>query len=656
MNDFKSQVQVDLKGNLSASAKRMAGAVNSLVSSAGRDFRRLRSLSVSASNGIDRLGNRYTGLATSLGVGIAAKGVIDFDQKLRAIQTQAKLSDDATAALKQKMLDLANNPAVRLDVSQLVDGISNVVDLTGDIQFANDNMMNMGVAMRASGAAAPDIAKVVAALRKLDIKSPEQISAALAKLIEQGKQGSMPFKDMATELGTLASKFAALGYKGQGALDFLGAFMQTTQDTTNNSAETGTAIEAVINDLKNNGGKLQNSGIKLINEDGTRRSLDLVLSDILTKVSKVKDKVKQDSMLQDIFGIESQNAIAQLQADFNKNGKFTMLSDLMGASSDSNQMTQDAINNTHTMAAALDTLNSAFTRLANNNLSKPIQELADAIQSLDSDELERLFNIAATGATAAAGIWAVNKAVRGVAGGIRFAQGLRRGGRAGSRAASALSSAAATPVLVTNWPTGGGGAWGAGGEGRARGRGRISVRGGRAGRIGRLASRATSLVPRGVTRSLGSITGKASRLGRGIGPLNATLAAVNVGTAIANGDTRGAVGAGGNFAGAVAGGELGAAGGSLLGPIGTVIGGLIGAGLGGYLGEKAITGLYDKIMGKDSQDSSGNTDATDRNTAMLERHMKALHENTQAARDPRPSYNRRFVPNLDTGGMHGGQP
>jgi len=652
MTDFKSQVQVDLKGNLAASAKSMAGAVKSLVSNAGRDFGRLRSMSVSASNGIDRLGNRYTGLVSSLGVGIAAKGVIDFDRQLKDIQVQAGLTDDAAATLKQKLLDVANTPSVRLDVSQLVAGISSVVDLTGDIQFATDNILNMGISMRASGAAAPDIAKVVAALKKLDIKTPDQISAALAKLIEQGKQGSMPFKDMATELGPLASKFAALGYKGQGALDFLGAFMQTTQDTTTNAAETGTAINAVIADIQRNGAKLEQNGIKLINPDNTRKSLDLVLSDILTKVSKVKDKVKQDSILQSIFGEESRNAIAQLQADFNKTGQFTMLSDLMGVSADGNQMVQDAIDKTHTMAAAVDTLNSAFTRLANNNLSQPIQDLADAIQGLDSDQLEHIFNIAATGAAAAAGIWAVNKAVRGVAGGIRFAQGLRRGGSAGSRAASALSSAAATPVMVTNWPTGGG--FGGSGDLTSNRRSRRSLGGRSRSRLGRLASRAGSLVPRGVTKGLTSLGGKAGRLVRGVGPLGAALGAVDIGSSLIAGDTRGAAGAAGGFGGAIAGGELGAAAGTLLGPIGTVLGGLIGAGLGSYFGEAAINGLYDSIAGNEkpsSNDGQGNAETH----AALANLTKALHDNTRVQNQP--GRRRGFhAPQSDVGGLVGGAP
>lgn len=656
MSDFNSQVQVDLRGNLTAASKNMARAVSGLASSASRSFGRLNKAAVGVSNGIDRVGNKYTGLATGFATGALARGVINFGAILKDIQVQAGMTGDEAETLKQKLYDIANDEAVRVNPQELIAGLSTFIDLTGDMKYAEENLRNIGLAMRASSADSTAIAQTMNALRDIGISGSEDVKRAFELLIEQGKKGSVPFKEMANEIGPLATQMQNLGYSGQEALNFLGAFFMTARKGTGSTAEAATAIEGFFNALKSKGELLNAGGIKLFDAEGNSRDLDLILQDTFTALEKIKDPIKRNAKVYEIFGETGGKAIAKLQSDFAKTGKMTMLDDLMSVEATGNQIEQDAIDKTRSMAAAIETLNAGLSRMADDNLSEPIQELADAISGLSSEELENLFDIAATGVAVAGGIWAVNKAIRGTAAGVRLVQGLRGGTRAGGRAAGALASATATPVMVTNWPVGrGGGGYGYGADGGGNGKNgksrspRMRARGRFGGLIsmGAKASAATGLT---------SIGSKAGKFVRGAGPLATGLAVMNIGSAAVQGDGRGVAGATGSLGGALVGGKLGALGGSLAGPIGTAVGGVIGAGLGAYLGEEAITSLWDSLFSKENSQNSGNNEALERNNALLERQASAIEENTRVQGVMGRRQRRQQQRGDAAGVLEGGQP
>ncbi|NVJ90880.1 MAG: hypothetical protein HWE34_04440 [Methylocystaceae bacterium] len=629
MSDFESQVQVDMTGNLAAEAKRGERAIEGLSTRSTRAFNKMRWASMGLSSSIDKLGNRYTGLVTGGGIAIAAKGVVDFDAKLKDIEVQAGLTGEQIAALKQKLFEVAQNSNIRINPSQLMGAVDAIVEKTGDLDLAQNNLESIGLAIRAVGAEGRDIGAVVAGLKKLGVTEPDQVRLALEKLIEQGKAGAFTFKDLAAEAGPLMASLSSIGQTGMAAVNTLGALAQTTQMATDSASESSTAIQALIREIAVKGKNLEKKGITVFDPQAAAKGKEefLALDKIVRSIiEKSQGRVSRYGQL---FGEEAQKALKILGSDFQKTGGLGSLDQFMSVNADGTQIIADAASKTQTMTAAIDSLNGALTRAANDNLAQPIQQIADAINSLETDELNNLFDLAVTGVTAAGGIWAVNKAIRGTAAGIRMVRSIRGSSKGiGGAAANAMSAATAQPVIVTNWPNGFGTSGGTEAVNRNRkgrtGKGRF---GSRLGRLGKFAGRAGRAIP-----------GAAVALG-----------ALSMGSAALEGDTRGVVSGGGALAGGLLGAQGGAMAGALAGPIGAAVGAALGGGIGAWLGEEATSALFSSLFGKDGEQSSPETREQ---IEVMKQQTKALEENTRAQAQSGSSDRIRRHPDL--GGLEAG--
>ena len=213
------------------------------------------------------------------------------------------MTGDEAETLKQKLYDIANDEAVRVNPQELIAGLSTFIDLTGDMKYAEENLRNIGLAMRATGADSVAIAQTMNALRDIGVSGSEDVKRAFELLIEQGKKGSVPFKEMANEIGPLATQMQNLGYSGQEALNFLGAFFMTARKGTGSTAEAATAIEGFFNALKSKGELLNAGGIKLFDAEGNSRDLDLILQDTFTALEKIKDPIKRNAKVLSLIHI-----------------------------------------------------------------------------------------------------------------------------------------------------------------------------------------------------------------------------------------------------------------------------------------------------------------------------------------------------------------
>jgi len=626
MSDFESQVQVDMTGNLAAEAKRGERAIQGLSTKATRGFNRMRKASMGLSNAIDGLGNRYTGLVTGGGMALAARGIVDFDRRLKDIEVQAGLTGKQIDTLKGQLFSVAQDSNIRIDPTQLMGAVEAIVEKTGDLDLAQNNLESIGLAIRAVGAEGSHIGAVIAGLKKLGVTEPDEVRRALELLIEQGKAGAFTFQNLAAESGPLMASLASMGQKGMAAVRTLGALAQTTQMATDSAAESSTAIQALIREIAVKGKDLEKKGITVFDPQAAAEGREefLALDQIVRSI--IEKSQGRVSRYGKIFGEEAQKALKVLGADFQSSGDLVKLNEFLAVQSNGTQIVADAAAKTQTMSAAIDSLNGALTRVANDNMAEPIQQIADAINSLDTDELNNLFDLAVTGATAAAGIWAVNKAIRGTAAGIRMVRSMRGSskGVAGA-AANAMSAAAAQPVIVTNWPASFGTAGGMDtANNNRKGRARKS----------------------GVTTRLGRFAGRAGRIVPGAA---LAMGALSMGSAAMDGDVKGMASSGGAIAGGLAGAKGGAMVGAFAGPIGAAVGAAVGGGLGAWFGSEGVEALFSKMFGKEKE---GTSPEQKEMNAGLSKVAKALEDNTRAQHRPNSSDRARRHPDL--GGLEAG--
>jgi len=327
------------------------------------------------------------------------------------------------------------------------------------------------------------------------------------------------------------------------------------------------------------------------------RSVIEIVKDIISATDGDTSRISK------IFDGEAVRAFTGAIIEYNKTGGFASFDQFLNAKDDGSQLLKDSATNAKTTAAALTSLLTAGKRFADANLTKPIQDLASAIDNLDPEKLNSMIKTLGYGAAALGGLVVASKAIRTAAAARSLFSG--RKGSAAKAMAGAAGKAGATPVMVVNWPTDGGAGFGGDANGKSRkktkskfGRGRRGIigRGGRGlrglvSRGGQLLSRATGGLSKTAGQGLSKFAGRGTRLlGRAAGGLAIPLTALTYGSdlydANKKGDKKGIGTAVGGFGGTVAGAAAGAAIGSIVPLIGTAIGAIIGGIIGSYGGEK----------------------------------------------------------------------
>ena len=560
MSDFRSRVIVDLAGNLVRRSRAYTGAMRQFGRQSAGAIQPLRRTVAAAGRGLDSLANRYTALITGAAGAGAVRRVVQLDARLTQLGIQAGVSAEKVNELKERFFEIAQDPAIRIRPDQLIAGVEAIVERTGDLEFAADNLRNIGMAVRAAGATGQDIGALTAQLLKFDIVTNDQVLATLDTLVRQGKAGSFTLQNFAGQGERVSAAYAATGRTGPIAVREMGAVLQVIRSGTGSAEQAATAFEAVLRTLQNADKLeiLQGNGIQVFEPDqpGVMRSVASIMEDVIAATDGSAVKISQ------VFDGEAMRAFnAAIAAGHNPFAQF------MGIMGDGTQLTDDSQRAATTAAAAWDSLITTFERVADSNFAEPIQQMADALNSIDPETLGSLIKWGAGLGAAAVGLSAVSKGVRG----LRSLGGRRGGGGLGGMAG-------ATPVMVVNWPPGMGRAPGARsgpGGGAVAGAAGGAAAGGRFSRFtGRL----------GFAKRAGRLLSKAAL------PLTALFAAGDalITWADETASLEEKAGATGGGLGMVGGAAGGAALGTLVAPgPGTVIGGILGALLGEYGGSEA---------------------------------------------------------------------
>ena len=584
---LKTSLIIDLAGNIQTRARQYGSALGGLASRGRAAMRGLSSAAQLAGRGLDKLGNRYTALLGGGAAAIAVRGTMNIQEQLTRLGITADASDEIIKGLHNSILDAANAPDIRVDPSQILTAVESIMEKTGDLKFAQENIRNIGLAIQASGADGAAIGDIFAEFQKQGMSAKDAL-ASVDVLIAQGKAGAFTLKDLASLGPRVVTSYTALGRSGPRAMKEMGAVLQMIRMSTGSSEQATTAWEAMLRTFSDRKKVqfLEKQGGKLFNKDGSLRAANELMVEILKAAGNSRIN------LSDVFDAE---AIRAFNAIMDKVG-IDKLQELMRIEGDGTTVQRDSARAAATANAALQSLKTTWGKFADSNLSGPIQKVADALNAIEPGRLEtaldRAGKLAITlgGAVAAYKLINAGMTVRGWFSGGKKAGGA---GAAINSAAGGLSGGLAglklpLPVYVVNKQMSltrdamlgkdGGIVPDAGGAGKKRKGGKV-----RGGRWSRFAGRA------------GGMASAAYAAYEGYQILSDDQASV--------GDKAGAIAdAGGQALGGWAGGALGAKVGAAIGTaivpgLGTAIGGALGGIVGGIAGSTLGQTIADTAKG-----------------------------------------------------------
>ncbi|NDV20884.1 tail tape measure protein [Pseudodesulfovibrio sp. JC047] len=578
MSNLRTSVILDLAGNLQSKSRSYSNAITNMAKRGSRSMQMLRRSTLAVGRGMDSLGNKYTAMVSgAAGVG-TANMLMGLQKRYTRLGIQASASAERMDELKQRIYETAQAPDIRVDPSQIISAIETIVERTGDLKFAEDNIHNIGVAIQATGAAGQDIGGLLAELQKQGITSSEAVLQTLDTLTEQGKMGAFTLQNLASLGPRVVTAYTSMGRSGPKAMREMGAALQMIMQGTGVPEVAATAFEATLRTLSDPRKlkQLHKLGLQIFDpeklEQGKRvlRPINELMQEIIVKVGG--DKVK----LGRFFDAEAVRAFNQANFEFLKSGQLDSLSKFMDVQGDGSKLMEDSARAADDAASSMTALYTAWSKFADSNLTGPIQMAADALNAMGSEGADTAMSVLGYGAAGLGALVLGRKAYTGT----RSLFG-RKGG-VNNAAAGLGGMKLPLPVYVVNrqmsmMPEEYGGGWQGDSGKSGKSSGRSQKRGGWLRRGSKFLGR-----HRGLSRGLGGAGAAIAAVGSVI-----DVADIMTDESLTSSQKWGRTAqAGISTAGSVGGGVLGATIGSIILPgVGTAVGGMLGSMAGGWVGD-----------------------------------------------------------------------
>lgn len=309
---LKTDIVLNLAGNLAAKARQYGASMSDFAKKNETAMGMIRRSAEVAGRGIDTLGNRYVGVAAAFATGATVRNVGNFSEQMTRLGTNAKLTDDQVDLLKGNILELANQKDIRVDTTQFTAAVDELLGKTGDFEFVNNNLENMGLFMQAFGADAKSSGALFAQFREKGIKDAKDVMNTVDDLYSQFAIGSVNVKDLAAISEQL---FATYQGKGPEAITQMASLVQLFAKAKGNANESLTSIQGVFAAFsdKTKVEFLDKQGIAVF-KAGTKE-----LREPVELLLEILDKAKNDPLkLSEVFDQNSLQGLASLYSQENK--------------------------------------------------------------------------------------------------------------------------------------------------------------------------------------------------------------------------------------------------------------------------------------------------------------------------------------------------
>lgn len=448
-NRLTTEILINLAGNLTAKARQYGSNMSEFARRNERAMNVVKATTAAAGRGLDALGNRYTTLIA----GFAGSAMLrDFAATDRRI-TRMGLAAEKTKKEMSEMFSGIQDAAIkfRVDDSELTGAIEKVGTVTGDIDFGNRNREIIAPSLAASGSDGESIGALFAQFQKFNVTDEKDTLKAMDTLNQLGKEGAFELKDIAERGVKAFSMYAAAGATGVKAIKDVGVALESAVDATGDTTTASTAVENLIRDLQlpKVVKELRRNGINVFGKDGKMRSLPTLMEEIAKKSGSKGAETQSARLLGAGF---NQDSILLLSSVTSGKGAEN-LKRYNGVVADGQGILKDAAYAAKDFTSSMSALNTTWHQFANGNLAEPVQELADAINSVDQKTVQNWLETGKQIAIAVAGVIAARKAFQiGKGAWDLFGGGKSKGIPKG---VSDVFGSGVMPVYVVNMGSGG---------------------------------------------------------------------------------------------------------------------------------------------------------------------------------------------------------
>ncbi len=398
-NRLSTEIVINLAGNLTAKARQYGANMSQFARNHQKAMRLVKATTEAAGRGLDTLGNRYTAMIAGFGGGMTLKGLTDFDAQIRRAGTNAKLTDEQVSRLRKNIRETARMSDIRLSAQVLLEGQDALYGLTGKPEFVEKNIRNQGLATQAFGTVPQDVAALMAQMSEKQIEDPQEVEDMFDRFYHQFSIGSVGVDQLARVSAKLFSIYTG---GGKEAMAQLGALEQMLAKTTGSADEAVTALNSIWSEVT------RKDNIKFLKRNGVD-VLDPVTGKPRLPYDVIRDVVRRakfdEQKLQDVFGDTSMRGLRALSGE----DALQLTEKMIYAPVESGAMRKAAEKNAQSFQSAMQSLKNEYEVFAEKNLAKPVQELADALNSVDQNTVQNWLQVGKYMAIALGGIIAIRK-------------------------------------------------------------------------------------------------------------------------------------------------------------------------------------------------------------------------------------------------------
>lgn len=330
------------------------------------------------------LAGGYAGLVAGAGGAGMAKMLADTQSRFTRIGIAADLSDGEVQKLKQSIYDAAAAPDVRINSDEITAAVESIIEKTGDLDFAQANIRNIGLAIQATGAAGKDIGDVLSEFQKQGILGPKEVLETLDILNQQGKSGAFTLQNIAALGPRVITAYTASGRSGVQAMREMGAALQLIRMGTGSAEMAATAFEATMRSLSDPAKLklLEGAGLKIFDPAKLKAGQRVLrpINEIMAEIIKLTrgDTVK----LGMVFDAEAIRAFNSAASEFKRTGALDSLDKFMQVNGDGVATIKDSARAARDMSSSWSSLLGVFKRVADEELSGPMQRVADIMNAI----------------------------------------------------------------------------------------------------------------------------------------------------------------------------------------------------------------------------------------------------------------------------------